>query len=67
MDGDFVPLNGFALAPTLTTSSRELVQRIADLDDAFEAKQMDEADYHVQRARWKKQLIDSLAAASQDH
>jgi len=67
VDGDFVPLNGFALAPTLSPSSRELVQRIADLDDAFEAKQIDEADYHVQRARWKKQLIDSLALASEDH
>jgi len=67
IDGDFLPLNGFALAPTLSPSSRELVQRIADLDDAFEAKQIDEADYHVQRARWKKQLIDLLALASEDH
>ena len=60
---DFAPLNGFALAPTLGSSSRELVQKIADLDDAFEAKQIDEAAYQNQRAAWKKQLIDSLATS----
>jgi len=66
-EGDFLPLNGFALAPTLSPPARELVQRIADLDDAFEAKQIDEATYQGQRAQWKKQLIDSLASAPDDH
>lgn len=66
-NGDFVPLNGFAVAPTLTSSSRDLVQRIADLDDAFEAKQIDEATYQAQRAAWKKQLIDSLASSPDEH
>jgi hypothetical protein len=66
-NGEFVPLNGFAVAPNLTPPSRELVQRIADLDDAFEAKQIDEATYQAQRATWKKQLIDSLASAPDEH
>lgn len=65
--GDFVPLNGFAVAPTLTSSSRDLVQRIADLDDAFEASKIDEASYQSQRAAWKKQLIDSLASSPDEH
>ncbi|BCM91627.1 hypothetical protein IAD21_03502 [Abditibacteriota bacterium] len=63
----FAPLNGFAVAPTLNSSSRELVQKIANLDDAFEARQIDEATYQSQRAAWKKQLIDSLATAADDH
>ena len=63
----FSPLNGFAVAPTLTPSSRELVQKIADLDDAFEAKQIDEASYQSQRAAWKKLLIDSLASSPDSH
>ncbi len=63
----FAPLNGFAVAPTLTPDSRELVQHLADLDDAFEAGQVDEAAYQSQRAAWKKQLIDSLAASPDDH
>ncbi|RYX84576.1 carboxypeptidase regulatory-like domain-containing protein [bacterium] len=63
----FSPLNGFAVAPRLDSSSRELVQKIADLDDAFEAKQVDEATYQNQRAAWKKQLIDSLASVPNEH
>ena len=63
----FAPLNGFAVAPSLTPSSRELVQKIADLDDAFEAKQIDDSAYQSQRAAWKKQLIDSLASTPEDH
>ncbi len=66
-NGDFVPLNGFAVAPTLSSSSRDLVQRIADLDDAFEASKIDEATYRSQRAAWKKQLIDSLASLPGEH
>ncbi len=63
----FAPLNGFAVTSTLTPTGRELVQKIADLDDAFEAKQLDEAAYQNQRAAWKKQLIDSLAHAPDEH
>ena len=63
----FAPLNGFAVAPNLSPSGRELVQKIADLDDAFEAGQLDEATYGSQRAAWKKQLIDSLAHAPDEH
>lgn len=61
-DGVFTALNGFGTDLALTEASRDLIQRIADLDDQREAGKIDESEYQSRRATWKKQLIESLGA-----
>jgi hypothetical protein len=62
----FSPLNGFGTDLALNASSRDLIQKIADLDDSREAGQIGEEEYQSRRAAWKKQLIESLGT-SQGH
>lgn len=50
------PIPHLALGDT----SRDLIQKIADLDDRFEAGQVLESEYQTQRAAWKTQLLESL-------
>jgi hypothetical protein len=61
-DGVFTALNGFGTDLALTGLSRDLIQKIADLDDQREAGKIDESEYQSRRAAWKKQLIESLGA-----
>ncbi|HEX8465047.1 MAG TPA: carboxypeptidase-like regulatory domain-containing protein [Abditibacterium sp.] len=61
-DALFPALNGFGTDLALTSNSRELIQKIADLDDLREAGKIGETDYQTRRATWKKQLIESLGS-----
>lgn len=61
-DGVFTALNGFGTDLALNGTSRDLIQKIADLDDQREAGKIDESEYQTRRATWKKQLIESLGA-----
>jgi hypothetical protein len=56
----FPALNGFGTDLALTPASRDLIQKIADLDDLHEAGKIDPDEYQSRRAAWKKQLIDSF-------
>lgn len=56
----FPALNGFGTDLALSSSSRDLIQKIADLDDLREAGQIGEEEYQSRRTAWKKQLIESL-------
>jgi hypothetical protein len=56
----FSALNGFGTDIALTPMSRDLIQKIADLDDSHEAGQIGEEEYQSRRLAWKKQLIESL-------
>lgn len=61
--GSFGPLNGLGTELAASPDARALIQKIADLDDLFEAGKMDEASYQSQRSTWKKQLIEALATS----
>ncbi|HEX9996545.1 MAG TPA: carboxypeptidase-like regulatory domain-containing protein [Abditibacterium sp.] len=63
--GVFPALNGFGTDLALTQSSRDLIQKIADLDDQHEAGALDLSEYQSRRAAWKKQLIESLGNSTQ--
>lgn len=58
----FPVLEGFGTDLALSAPSRELIRKIADLDDQYEAKHIGETEYQERRAAWKKQLIESLGA-----
>jgi hypothetical protein len=60
-----IPLNGFGTQLALTPESQELIERIAELDDRYEAGQLEGAEYQAQRSAWKKQLIESLGSPPQ--
>jgi len=56
-----------AAMPEDAVSDREnLLQAIADLDDAFEQEQMDAAVYARRRARLKAKLVEVMAADQRD-
>ncbi len=57
------PLNDVGPHLALNGQSRDLIQKIADLDDQYEAGQVGDAEYQTQRAAWKQQLIESLGAS----
>lgn len=59
-------LNGLGTDFALTSASRDLIVRIAELDDRREAGTIDEATYQIQRAAWKKQLIETLNSPSEE-
>ncbi len=61
----FPALNGFGTELALTPASRDLIQKIADLDDQHEAGKIDANEYQNRRAAWKKQLIESLGTPPQ--
>ncbi len=46
----------------LNAHSRDLIQKIADLDDQREAGHIEETEYQGQRAAWKNALLESLSA-----
>lgn len=48
----------------LTPTSRDLIQKIADLDDLREAGRVEESEYRDRRTAWKTQLIESLGTHS---
>ena len=48
----------------LTPKSRDLIQKIADLDDLREAGKVAEDEYQARRTAWKTQLIESLGTAT---
>ena len=61
-DGIFPALNGFGTDIALSGDSRDLIQKIADLDDSYEAGKIGDAEYQTRRTAWKKQLIESLGS-----
>lgn len=61
----FPALNGFGTDLALTPASRDLIQKIADLDDQNEAGTIAPGEYQSRRAAWKKQLIESLGSPPQ--
>lgn len=58
-------LNGLGTDFALTAASRDLIGKIAELDDRREAGAIDEATYQTQRAAWKKQLIETLSPSEE--
>ncbi|RYG70564.1 hypothetical protein EON80_07620 [bacterium] len=62
----FSPQSGFGTDLALSSASRDLIQKIADLDDEREAGQIGEEEYQSRRSAWKKLLIESLGS-QQDH
>lgn len=60
-----IPLNGFGTQLALTPESQELIEKIAELDDRYEAGQLNGTEYQAQRTAWKKQLIESLGSPPQ--
>ncbi len=63
-DGIYGASNGLGTDLALTQTSRELIQKIADLDDLREAGKVEDAEYRTRRTAWKTQLIESLGTAS---
>lgn len=55
-------LNGFGTDLALGAESRELIEKIATLDDRREAGVIDEDEYRTQRVAWKKRLIELLGS-----
>ncbi len=58
--GIFAGSNAFGTDLALTSVSRDLIQKIADLDDLREAGKVADDDYQTRRTAWKTQLIESL-------
>ncbi len=57
------PRHDVGPALALNSQARDLIQKIADLDDRREAGQVGDAEYQTQRAAWKTALIESLGTS----
>ncbi|PQV65545.1 hypothetical protein B1R32_101287 [Abditibacterium utsteinense] len=60
----FVASNAAGTDLALTSTSRDLIQKIADLDDLREAGKVADDEYQARRTAWKTQLIESLGTAT---
>jgi hypothetical protein len=56
------PQAGPAAAPARRRSEDELIQAIADLDDAFENGEVEEPVYQRRRAKLKAQLVEVMGS-----